>query len=102
LYDKFEQSFDNYYFNYPNRRTLKIHESHLNDSVLLGIRLIAFVYLTIIYLWSLFQIIKSVNTNIIFLTMLGFTGSWLYFGFTTLDYFVNGQPLLKKYHFIQN
>ena len=95
-YDRFELNFNDYYFNYPGRIPINIHQSHLNDSVLLGIRTIAFVYISVIYLWSLLQLIKSLNTLVIYLTMVGFMCTWLYFALCTLDYFANGRPIFKK------
>jgi hypothetical protein len=89
LYNSLVHSLDEYFFNYPDRRPLNIHESHIDNKCLLGIRVVAFIYMSMVYVWTLLQM-PSFNTNIIYLTMVGYTLSWLYFGLTIQHYFLRG------------
>ena len=80
---------DSYHFCYPERRHLDIHETHYHKKLLLTIRVVAYLYLTFIYLWTLVQM-PTFNTNIIYLTMVGYLLTWLYFGLTLQHYFFSG------------
>lgn len=67
-----------YHFCYPERRNTDIHESHSHDKTLLTVRIIALLYLSAIYAGTLYEM-PTLNTNIIYLTMIGYTLTWLYF-----------------------
>lgn len=94
-YSRFRRVFHEYYFNYPDCRTLNLHESHLSDNTLLGIRIVAFVYLTGIYIWALVDM-PTLNTNLIFLTMLGYTATWLYFGLSLQDALIHKTNVISR------
>jgi len=98
VYQKLSRKFHEYYFEYPERRSLNLHESHMNENTLMGIRIVAFVYLSGIYFWALIQM-ATLNTNLIFLTLLGYTATWLYFGLSLQDVCINkaNQPLSQRY-----
>jgi hypothetical protein len=76
-----------------------VHQSTVNDRVLFYFRLFAFILLTAIYVWTIAVIQQSLMENIMYLTMIGYLLSWLYFGLTLQDYCLNfgGKPLSRKY-----
>jgi hypothetical protein len=80
LYVKLARRFHDFHFKYPGRREVNVHESHLNERVLVCLRIVAFIYLTGIYVWALSTDTPSFAINIIYLTMVGYLASWLYFG----------------------
>lgn len=76
-----------------------IHHSTVNDRVLFYFRLFAFIFLTSIYVWTIAALQQSLMENIMYLTMIGYSLSWLYFGLSLQDYCLNfgGKPLSNKY-----
>jgi hypothetical protein len=57
----------------------------------MALRIVGFVYISGIYIWALIEM-PTFNTNIIYLTMLGYTSTWLYFALSLQDYFINRKP----------
>lgn len=87
---KFAKKMDdltNYLF--PEDHSISLHHSTINTQTLLYIRIIALIYLTAIYVWSITTTQSALN-NIIYLTMQGYFLTWLYFLLIIQDYFING------------
>lgn len=62
--------------------------------MLFGVRFVAFIYLTGIYLWTLASM-PSLATNLIFLTMIGYLMAWLYFAVTLQHHFLGTSKKLS-------
>ena len=66
-----------------------MHQSTVSDRILFYFRLFAFILLTAIYIWTIAVIQQSLMENIMYLTMIGYLLSWLYFGLVLQDYCMN-------------
>jgi hypothetical protein len=64
--------------------------------MLFGVRFIAFIYLTGIYVWALASM-PSLTTNVIFLTMIGYLMTWLYFAVTLQHHILGKYKKLSLY-----
>ena len=62
-----------------------MHQSHKDTNRLFYIRLVSFVYLSAIYIWTLVEM-KGILTNFIYLTLQGYFLAWLYFALTMQDH----------------
>lgn len=82
---RYRNTVHNYLFG-PDSQTYK-GEMPENVSTVY-IRLGCFLYLTAIYLWAIIRM-RSYLDNIIYLTMIGYFITWLYFGLTMQRYLMD-------------